>query len=253
MLAKVRTITAALVVAACGAAPAWGAPVTYSYSTGPAFGSGSTTGAPGPDTGLFAAGVSGTLVYDSEAPLQATLADGASLYRGFFPASDPALPTSLSNLSGTAGGLAFSDLAGATLVGNDTHLPALNQQRVDVFQFLFEPALSSPARNLSGFEIDGFTLVAVRMFWIEGQQTPGLIPDFITSQELFAAPPSFTGRLAFDFVETANPAPNPNFFMLFDNLQLTPAVAAIPEPGTYALMLAGLGLLGFSCARRMGR
>jgi len=34
------------------------------------------------------------------------------------------------------------------------------------------------------------------------------------------------------------------------NLQLTPATAPIPEPGTYALLLGGLGVLGFVARRR---
>jgi hypothetical protein len=31
----------------------------------------------------------------------------------------------------------------------------------------------------------------------------------------------------------------------------TPVVAAVPEPGTYAMLLAGLGLIGFSVRRRI--
>ena len=36
-------------------------------------------------------------------------------------------------------------------------------------------------------------------------------------------------------------------------VRLTPAVAAVPEPETYALMLAGFGALGFVARRRSGR
>lgn len=39
--------------------------------------------------------------------------------------------------------------------------------------------------------------------------------------------------------------------MLIDNVQL--GVAAIPEPETYAMLLAGLGLLGFAARRRKQR
>jgi hypothetical protein len=35
--------------------------------------------------------------------------------------------------------------------------------------------------------------------------------------------------------------------MFYDNLLVT---AAVPEPETYALLLAGLGLLGFAAVRR---
>ena len=38
----------------------------------------------------------------------------------------------------------------------------------------------------------------------------------------------------------------------FSNLQLGAATAPIPEPGTYALMLGGLGVLGFVARRRRG-
>jgi hypothetical protein len=37
---------------------------------------------------------------------------------------------------------------------------------------------------------------------------------------------------------------------IIDQLELTGAVNAIPEPETYALLLAGLGLLGFAARRR---
>ena len=37
------------------------------------------------------------------------------------------------------------------------------------------------------------------------------------------------------------------------NGTLTGLTAVIPEPGTYVLMLAGLGLVGFSAQRRLGR
>ena len=43
--------------------------------------------------------------------------------------------------------------------------------------------------------------------------------------------------------------PEGRFFSSLENRSIAFAVA-VPEPQTYALMLAGLGLLGFSCARR---
>lgn len=43
--------------------------------------------------------------------------------------------------------------------------------------------------------------------------------------------------------------PEGRFFSPVENRSIAFAVA-VPEPQTYALMLAGLGLLGFSCARR---
>ena len=43
-----------------------------------------------------------------------------------------------------------------------------------------------------------------------------------------------------------------NHFIWFDqNLEPVPPVTPIPEPGTYALMLGGLALLGLVARRRL--
>jgi hypothetical protein len=219
------------------------APVTYSFSTGTVVSGGpSTAGGPAPALNLFGStGVSGTFVYDSEAQF-ATLAPDGSVYRGFTPQSVTGFATSLSDLSGSVGGHAFADVSGSTLVGNDTFGSALPE--VDIVQFLFDPPLSSTLpHNLTGLDLEGFDLINIRMFWIEGHpDADPPIPDFLTDQSLPATPPSFHGRLAFDFIQTGNPAATS--FIFFDELSIQPL--AIPEPQTYALMLAAFGLLGFA-------
>jgi hypothetical protein len=47
--------------------------------------------------------------------------------------------------------------------------------------------------------------------------------------------------------------PTKEAFLLADRPLLTVEVAPVPEPETYALMLAGLGLVGFIARRRAGR
>jgi hypothetical protein len=246
LISVVAAIPAILVVGGFSFAEA--APVTYRFSTdAAAFGGPSTGGGPAPSLSLFAGGVSGTFVYDSAAPRAATNPDGSFTYRGFTPSSETGVATSLSNLSATVAGQAISDVSGATMVGNDT----FGSPPGDIFQFLFDPGLTGTARrNYSGVNVEGFTNFAIRMFWIEGQSTaPGFtIPDFLSNQNLLATPPSFTGRLSLDFIQTGNPAATS--FMLFDGLTVQPVIGAIPEPETYALMLAGLGLLGFVARRK---
>ena len=91
----------------------------------------------------------------------------------------------------------------------------------------------------------GCTLYNARMFWIEGNASPDLIPDFLTDQNLPNPLPTFHGRLSLDFVETGN-ASGPQSDVFFDSL----SVNAVPEPETYALLLTELGLLGFMARRR---
>jgi PEP-CTERM motif len=57
------------------------------------------------------------------------------------------------------------------------------------------------------------------------------------------------GRLAVDFVLASSPpsATGVQYIVFYDSLAVT---AAIPEPETYALMMVGLGLLGFVARRR---
>jgi hypothetical protein len=238
-----RTVLMAITTAAA-LSVAQAAPVTYSFSTGAtAFGGPLVTGGPSPSPSLFNGGASGTFVYDSEALLAQVNADGTSSYRGFTPASATGFASSLSDLSGTVAGRAFSDVSGSTQVGNDNFTGVL-----DGFQFLFDPGLTSTSpRNFTGFDIDGFTLYRVRMFWIENQAVPGVIPDFLSDQNLLATPPAFAGRFALDFYQTGNTSATSVVF--FDGLQVQ-AVAPIPEPETYAMLLAGLGLLGFETRRR---
>jgi PEP-CTERM motif len=226
------------------------APVTYSFSTGAtAFGGSSVPGGAFVSPSLFNGGASGTFVYDSEALVAQINPDGSAAYRGFSPQSDTGFVSSLTDLSGTVAGRAFSDVSGSTQVGNDNFLfagPGLPPG--DVFQLLFDPALTQTnLRNFTGFDIDGFTLFRVRMLWAEGQSVPGTIPDFLNNQDLLAAPPTFAGRMGLDFHQTGNTSVTS--FVLFDNLQVQ-AATPVPAPETYALLLAGLGLLGFVRRRK---
>jgi len=196
------------------------APVSYSFATeaGP-FG-----GSPGPvDLFSGSAFASGTFTYDAQVSPTGTAGNGATRYSG-----------SLHALSGTADGNSFSDVSGYTLVGNDV---LTSGQYVDFLQLTFEPPLNTPGGtyNLTGFDIGGFSLVNVRMFWIEGQNG---ITDFLDDQTLPPVLPSFPGRLAFDFIDSSG-APAQSVF--FNGLSVSP----VPEPSTYSMLLAGLGMLGF--------
>jgi len=231
--------TAALASLLFLAGHAVAAPVTYSFSTQASpvfFGLG---GVPGD---AFDGGVYGTFVYDAQASRVAVNPDGSFLYASSFPLS----VTAISSFSATVGGFNFTDTAGTLQVGNNT----FGTTASDVLQFSLEPPLTNPApHNLTRFSIGNFTLANLRMFWIQGQQTPDLIPDYLSDQAMPASLPSFTGRLSLDFYFTPDPSA-PLFFVAFDGLQVTPSVAAIPEPETYAMLLAGLGLLGFEARRR---
>ena len=185
----------------------------------------STTGAPYGSPGvidLFSAGdtVSGTFQYDAALPPSGTLSNGATRYDATFL-----------NLSGQVKVWTFSDPRGYTAVGND--LPA--QGNNDFLMLGAEPGLGSGTHNLVGFTAAGWTLVNVRLFWIEG--LPG-IGDFTTTDAMPAVLPGFAGRLALDFVPVDAPT-GPVSYVFFDGL----TVAVVPEPSPALLLAAGLGVM----------
>ena len=125
----------------------------------------------------------------------------------------------MTNLVGSVDGMNFSDLIGLVLVGNDRFVPG---GLTDFFAVDADPGFNSSAPpeafNLVGFEINGFTLVNVRMFWIEGQLGA---PDFLSNEALPTVLPGFEGRLALDLTPTANPGVVSSVF--FDGLIVGPS------------------------------
>lgn len=221
-----------LLSAALLAFSALAAPVQYSFTT-------NATPNPGPPFPYtFSGPVTGTFSYDSSAQFFTTNPDGSFIYRGFTPSSVTGLPTAVSNLSGGIESFSFSDVSGIAQVGNDTFTFPIANVKSDFFQLQFDPSLgSTSARNLTGFHVAGYTLFDVRMFWIEGQQTPELIADFLTNQNLLSILPSFHGRLALDFLQDGTQSVTSSVF--FDGLQ----VQGVPEPGVVALALLALAML----------
>ena len=148
------------------------APVTYNFTTDvPGF----TGGCP---ACLFAGQpVSGSFVYNSGADFLGTNPQGLSIYLG-----------AISDWSGSVGNNSFSDDLGLTIVGNNFVAGTR-----DLLNF-------SPGLFLEGFEIGGYTLVDVRMLWLEGVSgDPTGNPDFLLDQNLPAELPAFPGFLLLDF------------------------------------------------------
>ncbi len=218
----------------------WGsaisAPVTYSFSTSVSpFGT-------FPIAGLFDSNavVSGTFKYDAEAPVIQDIGTGLS-YGGYTPG--PGKVASFSDLVGVVSGINFSDTRGVAIVGND--------RPVDSLALSADPSLTSTSQhNFNGFSIGGYSLVNVRLFWLENQMVPGLISDFLNTEAMPAVLPTFDGRLAFDFIQTGTNPTSPAGFVFFDGLTVT-LESSVPEPETIPLLLAGLGCLAL-CSRHRG-
>lgn len=81
---------------------------------------------------------------------------------------------------------------------------------------------------------------------LEGPSTRGLLSDVSSSSGWNAY--SFTTEAGGDgaLLFALRGVPGPNFGMQLQNVQVTP----VPEPGTYAMLLAGLGALAFVGRRR---
>lgn len=258
---------AALAMAICGAvASAQAAPLPYSFSTGVAQPSAAAFGVSGGVVGssdftraanlaamVQGSRIAGSFDFDSEAPVLQTNPDGSIIY-----AANPGSPFTNFSASLTGGslpGYTFSDPRGFATVGNDTlrfQAPCAGcplPPGVDVFQLTADSqSPSGPNRNISGFSLGDFTLYNVRLFWIESQSVPELIPDFLDSNALLSAPPPFHGRMALDFIVGGDATRQ--YAVFFDSVSVA---APIPEPETYAMFLAGLAYLGFQARRRKAK
>lgn len=243
--------------------PSLAAPVSYTFTTGPTDFAGVALGSsPGtivPTLPLFG-GAAGSFLWDSAGSFVQTNPDGSSAYAGFTSPSITGLTPSVSGLSASIGGFAFSDPVGSTSVWNDKTPPGFfgTAANSDALILAFDPPAINGGtftRNLSGFDVDGWHLISARMLWIEGldmtfeANSPGTGPiaDFLSDQSLPGTLPAFSGRLWLEFQNNADPSQFS--FVFYNNLQVHPT-APIPEPETYAMLLAGLGLLGFEIRRR---
>ena len=151
---------------------------------------------------LFAGlSVSGTFNYANSVPAVGVVTGpavpGAAIYAG--------APTSI---AGSVNGLNFSDSSGFVVVGNDRFV------NTGLTDFL---SVAAGQLDTAAFEINGFTLVDVRLFWIESDTT---IEDFLVSDLLPTALPEIEGRLALDFTPTADPGVETSVF--FDGLFVSP-------------------------------
>lgn len=224
--------------------PAMAAPVSYTFSTGAAIA--------GPDDIIAllgpAAVVTGSFRYDNAAPVYVQADDpNYAVYFG------QAGALAFSGISGSVAGKSFSDIYGSVNVGNDhptlgdsltmtSDLPALGNSST---------VLPGP-RQLQGFTLGDYTLHNVRLSW---NSTFGH-DNFLAGSALPGELPRFTGTLALDFVLTADPtntAGTPYYSRTVFFQGLTAQAGAVPEPGTGALLLGGLGLLAIVANRQKKR
>ena len=217
-LARLYTALKSLVCFAClliAAPGAFAAPTLYNF-----------TSAPGPYGytpglgGIFSSTdvVSGSFIYDPDSPVTGASSSGATIY-GY---AAPPVVASYSSLSGTAGSYAFADPRGFVTVGNDVPFNT-GSPPLDAIQLYADTTFTTGPHNFIGFTAGGYTAVNLRIFWIESTD----IPDFLSDQSLPPTPPKFMGRLAVDFVPSANPALPASGFVFFNGVTVTPA-----EPGT---------------------
>jgi hypothetical protein len=267
---RIKNILACLVFIGAYANSAVAADVAYSFSTGQVspggFSSDNTNTASLIAAQLSGGSVSGSFLYDATSPATGSTGPGGSLDTrgtvysvptGTLHSSFTALSASL---AGAAGGpFSFSDPRGFTIVGDNAFQGSCAPQPclLDFFGFQAESSNATQGtHNIVPFTINvggtNYSLFNARLLWIEtfpGQLLPpgaAPIPDFLSSNDLLATPPSYVGRAALDFVVAGNPT-GPQYDIFFEGLSIT---AAVPEPETYAMLVTGFGLLGFIARRK---
>lgn len=217
------------------------APIRYEFTTGTL----NAAATPPALRSLLTGPVTGSLVYDADVPFTVNFV--ASLL-GFTPTPSALYRGALVSIEGEVDGLTFADATGDTgVVSNDAFtLPSfLSPVPVDLFVLVSDPFAfpGTTPRSLVGFTVGDFVLVNARMFWLEAG-VPGTA-DFLSNQDLPTVLPAIPGRLALDFVTSAQFASGldaPTQSMLFDGVRVTraqvPAPFGLPLVAVAALLLA---------------
>jgi hypothetical protein len=160
----------------------------------------------------------------------------------------------------TQGGTVVVDFSGNSLVSFDidfrSFAPVLIDFRVDDADMQAPITLSAMLRNFTGSGIDGFRLALDRgVFASAGTVTPqfggtaSVVLDGNAATILFSAPEFLDVEVGNALGNTPG-ASNWGLGNLMAGDRFTLSVTPVPEPGTYAMLLAGLGVLGFVARRR---
>ena len=174
-------------------------------------------------------------------------------------ASAPALAISFEGAI-TQGGTVVSNYASTGLISFDIDFantaPATLDYRVDADDLNMPLALNSLLRNLSGSGIDGY---AIQLSAGSFAQTGSLTRQFGGSTVVTVlgglatfsfSPPEYLDVEVGNALGTTPGALNWTLAGLQAGDRISLTVSAVPEPGTHALWLAGLGLVGWIARRR---
>jgi hypothetical protein len=129
--------------------------------------------------------------------------------------------------------------------------PFANETSATAFIVNFSSSVSSAAISFGDFgaDLDDFSMQAFSGLNGTGTTlaTTANIYGSLAFPNIDTGTVSAPGINSIVFIGGTSDFPNS---LYFDNLTVTSNVAAIPEPSTYALMLAGLGFVGFVANRR---